>query len=136
MIQDTVDVNSPISIYFELIRQYTKHKCTRVSLVQMVSRIYHYHRTFSKSVTAGKTRISIKTVNMYLYKAWNKLVKLGTCPWITKAADDKFKLMSAGEAKREMRARVCAYYMFVKCYFRNVNIRHEQKKLKMQQEAQ
>lgn len=134
--QDTVDVLSPIYIYLEMIRPYTKHKSNRVSLTQMVSRIYHYHKTFSRKVYAGKTKIDVKTVNMYLHRAWRKLLDLGTCPWITRAVDDRFKLMLKGEAKREMRARVCTYYMFVKCYFRNVNIRHEQKKLKMQQEAQ
>jgi hypothetical protein len=65
---------------------------------------------------------------MFLARAWNKLVEIEACPWISKTINDSFKLYSDTETKYQIRARVCLYYMIIRRYYMNNNKRCELKK--------
>lgn len=89
----------------------------------MVKRIYHKHGSLSKRITDGTAKITVKTVNAYLNKAWEKLIDMDVCPWISKTVNDNFKLVSATEARHQMRSRVCLYYMIIRRYLANNNMK-------------
>lgn len=121
IVQDTIDTFCPLMIYFDIIRPHIKFQQTRVPLVQMVKRIYYRHLNISKRVHNGTAKITEKNVTIYLNNAWDKLVDLDVCPWITKSVNDKFKLLSDKEVRHQIRARICLYYMIVRRYLMNKN---------------
>lgn len=123
IVQDTIDIFCPLMIYLDIIRPHVKFRQTRVPLVQMVKRIYHKHVSLSKRITDGTAKITVKTVNAYLNKAWEKLIDMDVCPWISKTVNDNFKLVSATEARHQMRSRVCLYYMIIRRYLANNNMK-------------
>lgn len=128
VVQDTVDSFCPLMLYFNIIRPYAKFWITCISLSKMIKRIYYKHPTFSKRVSKGAVDITVKNVNMFLYRAWNFLIETEDCPWISKAIDDKFKLISEEESKHQIRGRMCVYYMILRRHFTNKNKKCEANK--------
>jgi hypothetical protein len=108
-------------MFFNIIRPYAKFWITTISLSKIMKRIYYKHTTFSKRFNNGTTTITTKNVNMFLNRAWNMLVESEDCPWISKFINNKFKLLSAEEAKHQQRARMCVYYMILRRHFMNKN---------------
>ncbi len=128
LVQDTVDSFCPLYLYFRIILPYVKFSITTVSLAKIIKRIYYKHKRFSKQVANKTAEVTVKNVNMFLYRAWNFLVETEECPWITKNIDNQLKLYSEDEAKHQQRARVCLYYMFVKKQYMMLNKKCNNKK--------
>lgn len=119
VVQDTVDSFCPLMFYFNIIQPYAKFSITNVPLSKMMKRICYKHKSISKRVSDGRVIITVKNVNMFLYRAWDYLVKNEYCPWITKSIDDSFKLITTKEAKHQIRARISVYYMLIRRYYMN-----------------
>ena len=65
---------------------------------------------------------------MFLNRAWNFLVEDDICPWASKQINDSLKLQSADEAKHQIRARMCIYYMFIRKQNENIKSKRNQQK--------
>ena len=132
-VQDTVDWYNPLMLYFEILKPFVGFNMLVAPLIKAVKRIYYRHPSFSKSLAKKKSVVNPTNVDMYLYRAWNKIVELDNCPWISKAIETQLLLQTKDEMHHQQRARVCLYYMFVKRGLMLKLQRHLAKKQKMKE---
>lgn len=127
--QDTIDHKCPLYLYFMILHPCVKFNLDTVPLSRMMTAIYKKHTTYSKRLAQKKTYINVKNVNMFLARAWGFIVEDDICPWMSKQIDGQLKLCSADEAKHQIRARMCIYYMFIRKQNENIKSKRNQRKL-------
>ena len=127
VILDTVDFYSPLSIYFNIVKLYSNAYLTRLGLHSILTRIYNNYKILKKRKKGFK--IQKHNICSYTQTAWNYILKVKICPWITNTVQQQISLMSNRYQIIQRRLRMVLFYIYFKTRARLRNQQCQEKKL-------